>query len=134
MKMPVMLHVVRGLLGLKLVLLVYSMVRLQIKIKEAEAQFMYLDVNSEDLYRTFGYLEGEFYVRLIPALLAVTFISCKMYKTTMILLIVTLLQAIASTEALSILIHLFMLIVVLVHRPSKTYLQRLTSKTEAANQ
>ncbi|MCG7378748.1 hypothetical protein MH215_17200 [Paenibacillus sp. ACRSA] len=134
MKMPVMLHVVRGLLGLKLVLLVYWMVLLQIKIKEADARFMYLDVNSENLYSTFGYLEGEIYVRLIPALLAVTFISCKLYKTTIILLIVTLLQAIASKEVLSILIHLFMLIVVLVHRPSKTYLQRLTSKTEAANQ
>ncbi|MCZ4151891.1 hypothetical protein BZG21_46775, partial [Escherichia coli] len=85
MKMPVMLHVARALLSLKLVILVYSMVQLQIKIREADAKFLYLDANSESLYYAFGAAEARIYIALIPVLLAVIFISCKMYKTSLII-------------------------------------------------
>lgn len=130
MKMPVMLHVVRALLSLKLVILVYSMVQLQIKIREADAKFLYLDANSGSLYYSFGVAEASIYIALIPALLAVIFISCKMYKTTLITVILGLLQVISSKEVLSILIYIFALLTILLHRPSQKYLRRQSSNTK----
>ncbi|CAI6085190.1 hypothetical protein PAECIP112173_04553 [Paenibacillus sp. JJ-100] len=129
MKMPVMLHVVRALLSLKVIVLVYSMVQLQIRIRDAEANFLYLDTKSESLYYAFGAAEASIYVAFVPAFLAVISISCKWYKTILIILVIGLLKVSSSNDVLTILTYLFAILTILLHSPSKNYLRRQSTNT-----
>ncbi|WP_440111615.1 hypothetical protein [Paenibacillus sp. QZ-Y1] len=122
--LPTLLNVVRILLSVKLIYLVVSFIIFLMDFNQNTEAYFALSRKGNDM----AYLSGLVISRMLfiigPSLLAVIFITKKKFKLTVTFLSLALIISIPNESTLFILIHLFALLIVLLHRPSKLYLKR----------
>lgn len=122
--LPTLLNVVRILLSVKLIYVVVSFIVFLIDFNQNTEAYLAFARKGNDMAYASGVITGRMLFMIVPSLLAVIFITQRKFKLTVTFLSLSLLIAIPNEGKLFILIHLFALLIVLLHRPSKVYLKR----------
>ncbi|MET3940458.1 hypothetical protein ABIC22_003270 [Paenibacillus sp. PvP094] len=130
-KFPVMLNVVRILLSIKVVyLFVAFSVFLYIFSQNPEIVAGH-QVNANDLISLNNEITGRIIFFIGPSLLAVISITKRKFRSTVTFLGIAAFLGVLNEGLLTALVQLFALLVVLLHRPSKTFLKRQDSDVTA---
>lgn len=122
--LPTLLNVVRILLSVKLIYVIVSFIVFLIDFNQNMEDYLAFSRKGDDLAYASGVIIGRMLFMIGPSLLAVIFITKRKFKLTVTFLSLALLVAIPNESNLFTLIHLFSLLIVLLHRPSKLYLKR----------
>ncbi|APO47174.1 hypothetical protein BS614_26060 [Paenibacillus xylanexedens] len=122
--LPTLLNVVRILLSVKLIYVIVSFIVFLIGFNQNMEAYLGFLRKGDDLAYASGVILARMLFIIGPSLLAVIFITKRKFKLTVTFLSLALFVAIPNESNLFTLIHLFALLIVLLHRPSKMYLQR----------
>lgn len=122
--LPTLLNVVRILLSVKLIYVVVTFIIFLTDFNHNMEAYFALSHKGNDMAYLSGLVIGRMIFIIGPSLLAVIFITKKKFKLTVTFLSLALLIAIPNEGSLFIIIHLFALLIVLLHGPSKLYLKR----------
>lgn len=122
--LPTLLNVVRILLSVKLIYVIVSFIVFLIDFNQNMEAYLAFSRKGNDLAYASGVIIARMLFIIGPSLLAVIFITKRKFKLTVTFLSLALFVAIPNESNLFTLIHLFALLIVLLHRPSKLYLKR----------
>ncbi|MEK3919447.1 hypothetical protein [Paenibacillus sp. FSL K6-2393] len=122
--LPTLLNVVRILLSVKLIYVIVSFIVFLIDFNQNMEAYLGFLRKGDDLAYASGVISARMLFIIGPSLLAVIFITKRKFKLTVTFLSLALFVAIPNESNLFTLIHLFALLIVLLHRPSKMYLKR----------
>ncbi|CAM4526052.1 hypothetical protein [Paenibacillus xylanexedens] len=122
--LPTLLNVVRILLSVKLIYVIVSFIVFLIDFNQNMETYLGFLRKGDDLAYASGVILARMLFIIGPSLLAVIFITKRKFKLTVTFLSLALFVAIPNESNLFTLIHLFALLIVLLHRPSKMYLKQ----------
>ncbi|WP_338706812.1 MULTISPECIES: hypothetical protein [Paenibacillus] len=122
--LPTLLNVVRILLSVKLIYVIVSFIVFLIDFNQNLETYLGFLRKGDDLAYASGVILARMLFIIGPSLLAVIFITKRKFKLTVTFLSLALFVSIPNESNLFTLIHLFALLIVLLHRPSKLYLKR----------
>lgn len=122
--LPTLLNVVRILLSVKLIYVIVSFIVFLIDFNQNMEAYLGFLRKGDDLAYASGVILARVLFIIGPSLLAVIFITKRKFKLTVTFLSLALFVSIPNESNLFTLIHLFALLIVLLHRPSKLYLKR----------
>ncbi|MCP1422482.1 hypothetical protein J3D43_000998 [Paenibacillus xylanexedens] len=122
--LPTLLNVVRILLSVKLIYVIVSFIVFLIDFNQNMETYLGFLRKGDDLAYASGVILARMLFIIGPSLLAVIFITKRRFKLTVTFLSLALFVSIPNESNLFTLIHLFALLIVLLHRPSKLYLKR----------
>ncbi|WP_458460362.1 hypothetical protein [Paenibacillus sp.] len=122
--LPTLLNVVRILLSVKLIYVIVSFIVFLIDFNQNMEAYLGFLRKGDDLAYASGVILARMLFIIGPSLLAVIFITKRKFKLTVTFLSLALFVSIPNESNLFTLIHLFAMLIVLLHRPSKMYLKR----------
>ncbi|MEK4663032.1 hypothetical protein MHH93_14100 [Priestia sp. FSL H7-0729] len=122
--LPTLLNVVRILLSVKLIYVIVSFIVFLIDFNQNIEAYLAFSYKGNDLAYASGVIIARMLFIIGPSLLAVIFITKRKFKLTVTFLSLALFVAIPNESNLFTLVHLFALLIVLLHRPSKLHLKR----------
>ncbi|WP_342552319.1 hypothetical protein [Paenibacillus sp. FSL R7-0652] len=128
MKMPTLLNVIRALLGLQSIFIGISMAFLVADVFRSSADYSAFPLFDQVAY--FANIALRIILILAPPLLTIMYISGQSYKLTITFMSLTLFFTILFIPSLLVLLHVFMLLTLLLHQPSKMYLKQEGSSRE----
>ncbi|MEW4426717.1 hypothetical protein AB1I68_04570 [Paenibacillus pabuli] len=121
-KMPTMLNVIRSLLGVQMIymgiatgFIIYDMLR-------HSADYAAFPLSDQVAYFTSAGV--RILLILGPPILTMIFIAKRKYKLTLTFMSLTFLFTAGLVQNFLVVLHLFMLLVLLLHKPSKMYLKQ----------
>lgn len=123
MKMPTVLNVIRALLGLQSIFIVISIAFLIADVINNSTDYSAFPLFDQIAY--FASIALRIILILAPPLLTIMYISGQSYKLTITFMVLTLLFTFVFIPSVLILVHLFMLLALLLHAPSKMYLKQM---------
>lgn len=122
MKMPTLLNVIRALLGLQSIFIGISMAFLVADVFRSSADYSAFPLFDQVAY--FANIALRIILILAPPLLTIMYISAQSYKLTITFMSLTLFFTILFIPSVLVLLHVFMLLTLLLHQPSKMYLKQ----------
>ncbi|CAI6077298.1 hypothetical protein PAECIP112173_02474 [Paenibacillus sp. JJ-100] len=122
MKMPTLLNVIRALLGLQSILIGFSIIFLIPEIISKSPDYPAYPLFDQIAY--YANIALRIIFTLAPPLLTLMYISGPSYKMTITFMCVTLFFMIVFIPNALVLLNLFMLLTLLLHKPSKMYLKQ----------
>ncbi|PQP85062.1 hypothetical protein C0Q44_11380 [Paenibacillus sp. PCH8] len=122
--LPTLLNVVRILLSVKLIYVLVSFIVFLIDFSHNTQTYLGFSRTGDDLAYASGMIAARMLFVIGPSLLAVIFITKRKFKLTVTFLSLALFVAIPNEGSLFVLIHLFSLLIVLLHPASKKFLRR----------
>lgn len=128
MKMPTLLNVIRALLGLQSIFIGISMAFLVADVFRSSADYSAFPLFDQVAY--FANIALRIILILAPPLLTIMYISGQSYKLTITFMSLTLFFTVLFIPSLLVLLHVFMLLTLLLHQPSKMYLKQEGSSRE----
>ncbi|GAS83403.1 hypothetical protein [Paenibacillus amylolyticus] len=130
--LPTLLNVVRILLSVKLIYVIVSFIAFLIDFNQNMEAYLAFSYKGNDLAYASGVIIARMLFIIGPSLLAFIFITKRKFKLTVTFLSLALFVAIPNESNLFTLVHLFALLIVLLHRPSKMYLKRKDTRVNEA--
>lgn len=121
-KMPTLLNVIRALLGVQTIYIGISMGFLIYDILLHSADYAAFPLSDQVAYFTNAGI--RILLILGPPILTMIFIAKRRYKLTMTFMSLTFLFTAGLLQNFLVVLHLFMLLVLLLHKPSKMYLKQ----------
>ncbi|NUU77672.1 hypothetical protein [Paenibacillus xylanilyticus] len=121
-KMPTLLNVIRALLGVQTIYIGIAMGFLIYDILLHGDDYAAFPLSDQAAYFTNAGIRTL--LILGPPILTMVFIAKRRYKLTITFMSLTFLFTAAFLQNFLVLLHLFMLLVLLLHKPSKMYLKQ----------
>lgn len=121
-KMPTLLNVIRALLGVQSIFIGISMTFLIADLFHNSADYSAFPLSDQVAY--FTSIGIRVLMVLVPPILTIVFISRRSYKLTITFMSLALFFGVVFFQNFLILLHIFMLLCLLLHKPSKVYLKQ----------
>lgn len=127
-KMPTLLNVIRALLGVQSIFIGISMTFLIADLFRNSADYSAFPLSDQIAY--FTSIGLRVLLVLVPPILTIVFISKRSYKLTITFMSLALFFGVVFFQNFLVLLHIFMLLTLLLHKPSKVYLKQESSREE----
>ncbi|MCL6660910.1 hypothetical protein [Paenibacillus amylolyticus] len=127
-KMPTLLNVIRALLGVQSIFIGISMTFLIADLFRNSADYSAFPLSDQIAY--FTSIGLRVLLVLVPPILTIVFISKRSYKLTITFMSLALFIGVVFLQNFLVLLHIFMLLTLLLHKPSKVYLKQESSREE----
>ncbi|WP_339310345.1 hypothetical protein NZ043_01605 [Paenibacillus sp. FSL k6-2145] len=127
-KMPTLLNVIRALLGVQSIFIGISMTFLIADLFRNSADYFAFPLSDQIAY--FTSIGLRVLLVLVPPILTIVFISKRSYKLTITFMSLALFFGVVFFQNFLVLLHIFMLLTLLLHKPSKVYLKQENSREE----
>ncbi|WKL03365.1 hypothetical protein Q0F98_06970 [Paenibacillus amylolyticus] len=127
-KMPTLLKVIRALLGVQSIFIGISMTFLIADLFRNSADYSAFPLSDQIAY--FTSIGLRVLLVLVPPILTIVFISKRSYKLTITFMSLALFFGVVFFQNFLVLLHIFMLLTLLLHKPSKVYLKQENSREE----
>ncbi|WP_145149970.1 hypothetical protein [Paenibacillus xylanexedens] len=129
-KMPTLLNVIRALLGVQSIFIGISMAFLIADLFRDSADYSAFPLSDQIAY--FASIGLRVLMVLVPPILTIVFISRRSYKLTITFMSLALFFGVVFFQNFLVLLHIFMLLTLLLHKPSKVYLKRKDTRVNEA--
>ncbi|GAS83402.1 hypothetical protein [Paenibacillus amylolyticus] len=127
-KMPNLLNVIRALLGVQFIFIGISMAFLIADLFRDSADYSAFPLSDQIAY--FVSIGLRVLMVLVPPILTIVFISRRSYTLTITFMSLALFFGVVFFQNFLVLLHIFMLLTLLLHKPSKVYLKQESSREE----
>ncbi|WP_440111613.1 hypothetical protein [Paenibacillus sp. QZ-Y1] len=121
-KMPTLLNVIRALLGVQSIYIGISMAFLIVDLFRNSADYSAFPLSDQIAY--FASIGLRVLMILVPPILTIVFISRRRYKLTVTFMSLTFFFSVVFFQNFLVLLHIFMLLSLLLHKPAKMYLKQ----------